>query len=116
MFTPAISRLPPSVSSSSPLPFPSRPSFKTVESALTAVASIAHVRKEAFSAYYGYFMPIVKTILRTATSKEARLVRGKAMECFGLIGNAVGREQFSPDALEVMQILMQMQTQAGGLR
>ncbi len=61
-------------------------------------------------------MPIVKTILRTATSKEARLVRGKAMECFGLIGNAVGREQFSPDALEVMQILMQMQAQQGGLR
>lgn len=33
-------------------------------------------------------------------------LRGKAMECVGLIGEAVGDETFESDAIEVMDILL----------
>jgi hypothetical protein len=33
-------------------------------------------------------------------------LRGKAMECVGLIGEAVGDEAFENDAIEVMDILL----------
>lgn len=89
-------------------------SIKSMESVLTAVASIAHICRGAFAKYYDFFMPPVKEILRAAQgNKDTRLLRGKAMECVGLIGNAVGHERFSTDALEVMHILME--TQQGGL-
>jgi hypothetical protein len=95
------------------------------------VASVAHISKDSFIQYYDHFMPMVKTILTTATSNDARLVRGKAMECVGIIGsffvfshfwrfwllilcilssgNAVGRDKFAADALEVLHLLMQTQ-------
>jgi hypothetical protein len=34
------------------------------------------------------------------------------MECVGLIGEAVGDETFAPDALEVMEILLQAMVSA----
>ena len=40
------------------------------------------------------------------------MLRAKAMECISLVGMAVGKERFAPDAREVMDLLMQLQ--AGG--
>ena len=38
-------------------------------------------------------------------SGEKRQMRGRTMECVSLIGKAVGKEMFMPDALEVMQAI-----------
>jgi hypothetical protein len=38
---------------------------------------------------------------------------GKAMECVGLIGKAVGAEKFGPDAVEILNVLFTVQS--GGL-
>lgn len=51
-------------------------------------------------------MPGIISLLREATSADLTLLRGKAMECTGLIGEAVGVEVFAADALEIMQLFM----------
>ena len=73
---------------------------------LVLLGCAAQVAEEAFVPYYSSFMPGVKNILMTATSSDRSILRGKAMECVGLIGEAVGAEVFSNDALEVMHLLI----------
>jgi hypothetical protein len=51
-------------------------------------------------------MPGIKAILASATSQELATLRGKAMECVGLVADAVGVSVFSGDALEVMTLLV----------
>ena len=82
------------------------------ESALTALASVADNAQTAFAKYYSTVLPFLKQILVGAAGKEHRMLRAKAMECISLVGMAVGKEQFAPDAREVMDLLMQLQ--AGG--
>lgn len=73
---------------------------------LCFVRCIAKVSSEAFKPYYGAFMPGVKSILASATAPEQILLRGKAMECAGIIGEAVGKTLFAPDAVEIMHALL----------
>ncbi|KAL6068524.1 Importin-5 [Balamuthia mandrillaris] len=79
------------------------------EQAITAVAAIADVVEDKFTRYYDTFIPFLKNILFNATGKEFRLLRGKAMECISLIGVSVGKEKFSPDAREVIEVMLQIQ-------
>jgi hypothetical protein len=65
------------------------------------------VSHERFAPFYPHFMPGIKTILRHATGEAQALLRGKAMQCVGLVGEAVGAELFLPDAVEIMEILME---------
>jgi hypothetical protein len=51
-------------------------------------------------------MPGIKSILTEATAPEFVELRGKAMECAGLIGEAVGSETFARDALDIMRIFV----------
>ena len=74
---------------------------------LVLLGCVAQVAEDAFVPYYSSFMPGIKAILKTATSSDKRALRGKAMECAGLIGDAVGTEIFSGDALEIMQLLIE---------
>ena len=58
--------------------------------------------------YYDQFMPSLKFIVQHATSKDLRLLRGKAIECISLVGLAVGKEKFMQDASEIMAILLKV--------
>ena len=60
----------------------------------------------AFAPYYASFMPGIKEIMLGATAVHMSDLRGKAMECVGLIGEAVSDDVFASDALEVMHILL----------
>jgi len=82
------------------------------EQAITAIASVADCVEEGFAGYYGRIMPTLKQMLLSCPSKEHRLLRGKTMECISLIGIAVGREVFLPDAKEVMDQFLATQTAA----
>ena len=86
------------------------------EEALTAVACLANVADAEFGQYYDHFMPIALQLIENATTKEFSALRGKAMECVGLMGLAVGKERFAPDAAKAMQLLMSVhqQSQADG--
>ena len=67
---------------------------------------IAKVSNESFCSYYHVFMPGVKAILAAATGPEQVLLRGKAIECAGIVGESVGKNIFASDALEIMNILL----------
>eukprot|EP01032_Pedospumella_encystans_P019768 gene19768-22474_t len=73
---------------------------------LSLLGCIATVSGEAFVPYYAGFMPGIISLLKEATSADLTLLRGKAMECAGLIGEAVGVQVFAADALEIMQLFM----------
>jgi hypothetical protein len=55
-------------------------------------------------------MPICKSILAEAKGNELQELRGKAMECVGLVGRAVGRDVFGPDAKGVLDALVEQQS------
>jgi hypothetical protein len=79
------------------------------EGALTSLASVADSSKEYFEKYYSVVMPILVNILQTATDKSLRLLRAKAIECISLVGMAVGKEKFGPDANAIMEMLNALQ-------
>lgn len=72
---------------------------------LSLLGVVAQAAEEKFVPYYCSFMPGVKAILASATAPELATLRGKAMECAGLVAGAVGVEVFSGDALDVMTLL-----------
>jgi len=81
-----------------------------LEQVLTTIATVADTAEAKFVAFYDRFMPALKFIFENATTKEYRLMRGKCIECISLIGLAVGREKFLPDASAVMQLLLNTQS------
>ncbi|PSC74524.1 ARM repeat-containing [Micractinium conductrix] len=83
------------------------------EGALTAIAAVADTAEEYFIKYYDSCMPLMTSILTHASGKEQQLLRAKALECVSLVGLAVGKERFGPDAQGVMQYMQQVQ--AAGL-
>lgn len=78
---------------------------------VTTIASVADTSENEFAAYYGRLMPCLKYIIENATSEELRMLRGKTIECVSLIGLAVGRETFLPDASAVMDLLLKTHTE-----
>lgn len=82
---------------------------KTQGNALTAACSVAKVIKHHFIKYYSTFMPLCKKILTEAKSHDLQTLRGKAMECVGLVGVAVGRDVFAPDAKGILELLIEQQ-------
>jgi importin-5 len=73
---------------------------------LLLLGCVARSSRESFVEYYPLFMPGIKSIMREALAPHLSVLRGKAMECVGIIGEAVGDEIFASDALEVMELLL----------
>ena len=82
-----------------------------LEQVVTTLASVADTSEEKFIQYYDRFMPNLKYIVENANSQELRLLRGKTIECISLIGLAVGKNKFSQDCNDIMQLLLRTQTQ-----
>ncbi|CAH3175486.1 unnamed protein product [Porites lobata] len=82
-----------------------------LEQVVTTIATVADTAEEKFLHYYDRFMPSLKYIMQNALSSDYRMLRGKTIECISLIGLAVGKEKFLPDASEVMQLLLKTQTE-----
>ena len=73
---------------------------------------------ESFIPYYAGFMPGIISLLQEASSSSSSSstasaisldlseLRGKAMECAGLVGEAVGVQVFSADAMNIMQLFV----------
>ena len=82
------------------------------EQAITSLATVADAAGERFAQYYNGVMPVLLNILHSATAKEFRLLRGKAMECASLIALAVGKEKFQPHAKDLIDLLVATQQTA----
>merc|ERR1719191_2728053 len=72
------------------------------EEAITSIAVIAGVIEKDFSRYYDQIMPMLKQLVINATSEAEHRLRGKAFECMSLLGIAVGKEKFKPDAEQAL--------------
>merc|ERR1719359_2111173 len=51
-------------------------------------------------------MPILKNFVINAVGEKQSRLRGKAFECMSLLGIAVGKEKFLPDAREAIHAMM----------
>jgi len=81
------------------------PNKMVQEQALTAIASMATCAKEGFEKYYHTFIPLLRQIMTLATSEDQKMMRSKAMECFSLIGMAVGKDVFKTDVAALLDVL-----------
>ena len=85
---------------------------------LTCVACVAEVIDDEFGQYYAHFMPLAKFILQNVNAPDPAVaarfkpLQSKALECIGLIGEAVGKEIFADDAKEMMGYILQSQGDA----
>ena len=86
-----------------------RPQRYVQEQALSTIATVADSAEQAFSQYYEHLMPLMVRALQAPQDKDSRLLKSKAMECATLIALAVGREKMGQDAIEMMQILDNIQ-------
>jgi hypothetical protein len=82
------------------------------EESITAIAVIAGVIGDAFKEYYGTVMPLLKEIVTKASGEKETRLRGKAFECMSLLGVAVGKEKFLPDAKDAIESMLKMSAQA----
>lgn len=83
-----------------------------LEQVVTTIAAVSDTAGKKFEAYYESFMPIMKWLMQNcANTDKLRLLRGKSIECISLMGLAVGKEKFLADATDVMNMLVQTQTQ-----
>ncbi|XP_062521468.1 importin-5-like isoform X2 [Corticium candelabrum] len=90
--------------------FSEKNSQTIIEQLITTLATVADTAEEHFVPFYHYFMPNLKFLLQSLTAKEHRALRGRVIECISLIGLAVGRETFLPDADDVLVLLIKVQT------
>jgi hypothetical protein len=80
------------------------------EDAITAIASIAGAASTHMAKYYDALMPGLKAIVTAPISPSRSLMRGKAIECVGLVATAVGRDLIVKDAHEIMQAIISQGT------
>jgi len=76
------------------------------EESITSIAVIAGVIEKDFSRYYDGIMPMLKEFVMHATSEKENRLRGKSFECMSLLGIAVGKEKFFPDAKDAIAEMM----------
>lgn len=75
------------------------------EQVVTTIATVADAAESRFIKYYEAIMALLFRVLENGNSNEHRLLRGKAMECATLIALAVGKETFSPQAQQLINLL-----------
>ena len=78
--------------------------MQSLEPALNAVGAIASVLDEDFGEYYAPFATICSKLFTTGTASA--MVRNKALECFGMLCEAVGREKSGMDAANLLNDLV----------
>ena len=76
---------------------------------VTAIGTSANLLGTQFLPYYERMMPLMMNIL-TNNMLDAML-RGKAMECIGMIGESVGNARFGEDAHKLMKVLLPLRDQ-----
>lgn len=82
------------------------------EESITAIAVIAGVMQKGFAQYYDVTMPMLKQVVLKATGEKENRLRGKAFECMSLLGVAMGKEKFLPDAKEAISEMVKVPLEA----
>lgn len=82
------------------------------EQALTTIAFIAEAAKTKFIKYYDTLMPLLLNVLKTDSSDDNGVLKGKCIECATLIAAAVGKEKFAEHSQELINLLLKHQNAA----
>lgn len=82
------------------------------EESITSIAVIAGVIETDFSRYYDGIMPMLKQFVMHAKGEKENRLRGKSFECMSLLGIAVGKEKFLPDAREAVTEMLKTPLEA----
>ena len=80
------------------------------EQALSTIATVADSAESAFGKWYDRLMPLLMNVLQQPNERDLRLLRAKAMECATLIALAVGKERMGADAVNLVQVLGNVQS------
>merc|ERR1711971_143304 len=67
---------------------------------------MAGTLEKDFAEYYGSIMPMLKECIMRCTGEKEGKLRGKSFECMSLLGLAVGKEIFLPDAEEAIRAML----------
>jgi len=86
------------------------------EESITSIAVIAGVIEKDFSQYYDGIMPLLKQLVLQAKGEKESRLRGKAFECMSLLGLAVGKEKFLPDADQAITEMMSTPLEADDMQ
>lgn len=86
------------------------------EESITCIGVIAGVIEKDFSLYYDTIMPVLKQIVMHAVGEKENRLRGKSFECMSLLGLAVGKEKFLPDAREAVAEMMKIPLEADDIQ
>merc|ERR1719199_396675 len=87
-----------------------------LEESITSIGTIANVIENDFAAYYDHIMPLLKNFVMTAKGEKEGTLRGKAFECIGMIGEAVGKDKFRGDAKDAISEMMKTPVAADDLQ
>ena len=77
---------------------------------ISALSAMCGTVPESMHKFYGSIAPVLVGIVQTLDSKEMRMMRGKAMECLGVLGSCVEAAVFAPHALEAMKVSVALMT------
>lgn len=75
---------------------------------MTTIAAVAGAAPEQFDKFYNDIVPMMKQVIVMANGTQLALLRARAMEAITFIGMAVGKQRFSADAKDVMNIFLKI--------
>lgn len=79
------------------------------ENSMSVLASLSEVCKKDFMPYWQKTAEIVFNILKNATGKEYKQLRGQSIETLTLIGDSVGKDEFRKAADEIIRTMIYLQ-------
>jgi hypothetical protein len=82
------------------------------ESCISAIISIAETTKgqELWTKFYPSIIPVLKELLNYSYRKGLESLWCQTLECISVLGESAGKALFYPDALELMDLLMKIQS------
>jgi len=79
------------------------------ENAISTIAALAEAARQDFIPYWEKTAEIIFTVLKNVNQKEYKQVRGQAIECLTIMGEAVGKAEFQKAAIEVIAAMLAIQ-------
>ena len=81
-------------------------SLKVQADAMIALSSVALLAGEKFGVYYAQLLPGIKGVLSQPPDSTATELKIASMNCLASIAEAVGRERFAGDAMDIMRLIL----------
>lgn len=79
------------------------------ENSISTIAALAEAAKEDFIPYWQKTAEIIFNVLKNVHQREYKQLRGQAIECLTLMGEAIGKEEFSKAADEIIKTMISIQ-------